>query len=90
MKTQWEWHRVNNDSNGNSRFACHFLPLVRDMQGKGWGIDSLYRLACKRANKLGGRKFHNKQFGGGVVFQVYESLLPDLERRITELQSQEG
>lgn len=89
MTTQWEWHRVNNDTNGNSRFVCHFLPFVRDMAGKGWGTESLYKLACKRANTLGGRKFHNKQFGGGIVFQTYESLLPQLEQRILDLQTQE-
>jgi hypothetical protein len=90
MQTQWEWTRVNNDVNGNGRFACHFLPLVRDMAGKGWGTNSLYKLACKRANKLGGRKYHTKSFGGGVVFQAYSSTLPDLERRILELQTERG
>jgi hypothetical protein len=90
MKAQWEWHRVNNDINGNSRFAVHFLPLVRDMQGKGWGTNSLYQLACKRANKLGGRKFHNKQFGGGIVFQAYESQLPQLENGLLALQENDA
>jgi hypothetical protein len=35
------------------------------------------------ARKLGGRKFHNKQFGGGVVFQAYECQLSDIARRVS-------
>lgn len=30
-----------------------------------------YELAIKNGRKLGGRKFHNKQYGGGIVFQSY-------------------
>jgi hypothetical protein len=32
-----------------------------------------YDLALNRAKKLGGRKFSNKQFGGGIVFQSYNN-----------------
>jgi hypothetical protein len=35
------------------------------------------------ANTLGGKKFHNKQYGGGIVFQCYS--LPDLCKRINEI-----
>jgi hypothetical protein len=89
MQTQWDWTRVNNDTNGNGRFVCHFLPLVQDVT-RPMDLRDLYKLACKRANKLGGRKYHTKSFGGGVVFQAYSSTLPDLERRILELQTEGG
>jgi hypothetical protein len=36
--------------------------------------------ALSKARKIGGKKFHNKQFGGGVVFQCYntESLVNEI------------
>lgn len=39
-----------------------------------------YQLAVKRANKIGGRKYHTRLFGGGIVFQVNN--LNDLARAI--------
>lgn len=67
-----QWHRISNDTNGNPRYVCHFLELLTP-QEKEWRLDtsSKYVTACKRANKIGGRKFHNKQYGGGIVFQSY-------------------
>ena len=64
--------RISNDFCGNPRFVCHFLNLA-----------STYEDALKLAKKLGGRKFHNKQFGGGIVFQSYN--LQDLEKRILKI-----
>jgi hypothetical protein len=81
-----EFTRINNDVNGNPRYVCHFNNLctpseLADYSGD-W-INRRYNNAVKRANKLGGRKFHNKQYGGGIVFQSYN--IDDLERRIKEL-----
>lgn len=65
--------RVKNDINGNPRYVIHFLEL--DVhgpdKGAGYGLSERYAMACKLANKVGGRKFHNKQYGGGIVFQSY-------------------
>lgn len=55
-----EFTRVNNDVNGNPRYVCHFLNIADD-----------YKTAVKLANKIGGRKYHNKQYGGGIIFQSY-------------------
>lgn len=94
-----EFTRVNNDTNGNPRYVCHFLQLLNDAE-RGYSytekikddaglhklklsLDEQYKLAVKKANKLGGRKFHNKQYGGGIVFQSYNIF--DTERRILEL-----
>ncbi len=87
--TKIEFTRINNDVNGNPRYVCHFHDLctpseLADYSGD-W-INRRYAVAVKRANKLGGRKFHNKQYGGGIVFQSYN--IADLERRINELISQ--
>lgn len=49
----------------------------------GMETNLMYQFALKNAKKLGGKKFHNKQYGGGIVFQSYN--IQDTERRINEL-----
>lgn len=68
-----EWTRIKNDVNGNGRIVCHFLNLNTraelDRTGVDWiPTDEKYRLALARAHTIGGRKFNNKQYGGGIVF----------------------
>ena len=67
MKTEIDWTRINNDVNGNPRYVCHFLHFIHQSES---GPGS-YEVAIKRANKIGGRKFHNKQYGGGFRFEVW-------------------
>jgi hypothetical protein len=66
--------RIKNDVNGNPRYVIHFLNLKTDaeLDATPW-IDTSrkYELALARSRKQGGRKFHNKQYGGGIVFQSY-------------------
>lgn len=80
-----EFTRVNNDVNGNPRYVCHYTNFITlaDTQKQGYEMGNDYSIAIKKANKLGGRKFHNKQYGGGIVFQSYN--IEDLARRIKEL-----
>lgn len=71
-----EFTRVNNDVNGNPRYVCHFSNVVTDddrekAKSNAHYLDNLYTVALARAKKYGGRKFHNKQYGGGIVFQSY-------------------
>jgi len=89
--------RVNNDVNGNPRYVCHFSDLltnedeesIRENYGASLSRNPLlftsfcYDEALLKAKKIGGRKFHNKQYGGGIVFQSYN--IQDTERRILEL-----
>ena len=63
--------RIKNDTNGNPRYVCHFLALGTQGAYSGVGLSDRYAAACRLANKIGGRKFHNKQYGGGIVFQSY-------------------
>jgi hypothetical protein len=63
--------RLNNDTNGNPRYVCHFLELINDNECEGMSITNKYNFALQRAKSIGGRKFHNKQYGGGIVFQSY-------------------
>lgn len=97
-KNQIEFTRVNNDVNGNPRYVCHFMELINANE-RGYcyegetfdttkpilklGVSEQYAIAIKKAKKIGGRKFHNKQFGGGIVFQSYN--IADTAKAITEL-----
>ena len=89
-----KWERVNNDVNGNPRFVCHFLNLIVDSDNEEIEIslrnnphlsriEEFYSLASYRAKKLGGRKYHTKSYGGGIVFQSYN--IQETENKIHEL-----
>lgn len=64
--------RIDNDINGNPRYVCHYLNIADN-----------YSEAIKKANSIGGRKYHTKRYGGGVVFQSYN--IEDTAKRITEI-----
>jgi len=85
-----DFTRINNDANGNPRYVCHFLHL--DVYGWQSNIDlsNRYAIACKLANSIGGKKYHNKQYGGGIVFQEYAGCLEALCDRINRLTQREG
>lgn len=67
--------RLKNDINGNPRYVCSWC---------GFGFAS-YDDAIRAANKIGGRKYHNKSFGGGLVFQAYEYKLESINARLSEM-----
>ena len=80
-----DFTRINNDVNGNPRHVCHFLYLdVHGWQSRIW-LSDRYAIACKLANSIGGKKYHNKQYGGGIVFQEYAGCLDSLCERINRL-----
>ena len=60
MITENDFTRINNDVNGNPRYVFHFLELA-----------DKYTDALILAKRIGGKKFHNKQYGGGIVVQSY-------------------
>ena len=78
--TRESFTRVSSDSNGNPRYAIHFLQCLPD-SAEG-SLEARYAEAVRLMNTIGGRKFHNKQFGGGIVFQSYslDSTIEDIER----------
>jgi hypothetical protein len=59
-----DFTKIKHDVNGNPRHVCHFLQFSTD-----------YETALSIAKPLGGKKFHNKQYGGGIVFQEYTGCL---------------
>lgn len=69
LTDQISWTRINNDVNGNPRYVCHYLSFMP------YGSDEpfSYEDALKLAKTIGGRKFHNKQYGGDIVFQSYNT-----------------
>ena len=71
--------RVNNDTFGNPRYVCHFFEFLNSNEKS----VSNYKLAVKRANKLGGKVYRGSDFGGGIVFQCYS--LERLAQRINDL-----
>jgi hypothetical protein len=60
MSESIQFTRIVNDVNGNPRYVCHFLTMA-----------PTYEAAIKLANSIGGRKYHTKGYGGGLVFQSY-------------------
>jgi hypothetical protein len=71
--TEDMFNRVNNDINGNPRYAIHFLNFIPSDYDRKTGIIGLYDfvLSLNKKLSLGGRKYHNKSYGGGLVFQSY-------------------
>lgn len=86
-----ELTKVNHDINGNPRRVVHFLALINEgdriasdhRNGDAFAINTRYEIALDKARKIGGHKFHNKQYGGGIVFQSYND--SELINRICEL-----
>ncbi len=71
VKIDFDYKNIKNDVNGNPRVVIHFLAFADD-----------YADAKVIANKLGGRVYRGKDFGGGFVFQCYE--IKYLAKRIQE------
>lgn len=76
--------RIANDLNGNPRYVIHFLELLtaNERWYSNLDISEKYQLAIKKANKIGGKKYHNKSYGGGIVFQSY-----NLDQLITTIEN---
>lgn len=75
--------RVNNDINGNPRYVVHFLSLLSRHEKNKFDVLEAYAHALGKSRRLGGRKFHNRQYGGGIVFTTYN--LDELARSIAEM-----
>lgn len=75
-----DFTRVNSCKYGNPRYVIHFLKLVSNEERKraeNMGPEFLqwkYEMALKRSRKFGGRKYNNKQYGGGIVFRSVYNL----------------
>lgn len=85
IDTKIEWTKIKHDINGNPRYVCHFLSLntKEELDNRKLAVHEKYELALKRAHKIGGKKYHNKSYGGGIVFQSYS--IDSTERDIAEV-----
>lgn len=77
--------RVNSDVNGNPRYVIHFLNFITDsdtekikedfsiyLERNPFELTSLeYANAVNKARQIGGKKYHTKRYGGGIVFQSF-------------------
>ncbi|MFN8356303.1 MAG: hypothetical protein U0Y10_17730 [Spirosomataceae bacterium] len=79
---KYDFTKINNDANGNPRYVVHFLDLLIPTD-KHHPLEEQYNIAVKRANKIGGKKYHNKSYGGGIVFQSYN--INDLAKKIDKI-----
>lgn len=83
--------RIDNDSNGNPRYVCNHIEVLTNDEASTlsvWvnsknGISKRYARAISKAKTIGGKKYHTKDFGGGLVFQAVN--IKDLENQIKEL-----
>lgn len=82
MNNSISFTRINNDTNGNPRYVCHFLNILNEKE-QNLNINEKYSLAIKKAKSIGGKKYHNKKYGGGLVFQSHN--IETLEKSILEL-----
>lgn len=77
-----ELTRITNDLNGNPRYVVHFLNFLNDEEKTYLNFTQWYEAALKKARKIGGKKYHNKSYGGGIVFQSYNT--DELKQLIAE------
>ena len=68
MITQSDFTSINNNSYGNPRHVIHFLNIPTNETD----ISKMYNEALYKCKPLGGKKFHNKQYGGGIAFSTYD------------------
>ena len=76
--------RVNGDQYGNPRYVAHWHSVLTE---KEYDDKRTYEYAVRKANKVGGRKFHNRQYGGGIVFFGGED---HVIQKVMKLAKQEG
>jgi len=82
MITPNDFDKIDNNTNGNPRFVLHFLNLEKEKDYTK-SLTERYNEALFLAKQVGGKKFHNKQYGGGIVFVSYN--LKDLADKLNNL-----
>jgi len=65
-----DFHRAPSDMYGNPRYVIHWTHFFNEDEPD---AVKTYDNALRRAKQFGGRKSHTKAFGGGIVFQSYNT-----------------
>ena len=80
--------RVNNDVNGNPRYVIHFIHVGDRLKTELGDLIKDYDLYMMSLNASGRgfKKYHNRSYGGGIVFQSYniQSDLNHLENNVND------
>lgn len=90
LVTPNDFKRVKNSSNGNPRYVIHYLKLAK-VTGKFSGSYKClqeYEDTLKSVKQFFSvRKYHNKQYGGGIIFESYniDQLCEKLNKYMEEL-----
>lgn len=82
-----EFTSIRNNTNGNPRYVAHYLNFLTEEESeKRVTLASEYDCAVYRCKAFGGKRFHNKQYGGGIVFCTYdlEGLVNRIQQKIKE------
>lgn len=71
---------VGYDTNGNRRHVVHFLPIYNAIANRtGMSYSALserpYAIALDAMRAIGGKKYHNRKYGGGISFTLDRSQL---------------
>ena len=84
--SSYKLYRAKNDINGNPRHVLHFLDYLSLIgeypENRNNDILALCEYAISHSKKHGGKKYRNKDFGGGIVFCTYSVF--DLVKRIKD------
>ena len=62
-----EFTRLKHDINGNPRYVCSWIVFRT----------KTYNEAVKLANTIGGKKYNNKTFAGGIVFTSFNTAIEE-------------
>ena len=65
--------RINHDVYGNPRYIVHYASISSERDGEG-APNARARVFARflaARNRVGGRRYRGKLFGGGIVFQSY-------------------
>jgi hypothetical protein len=68
LVTHTDFYRIDNSNEMQPRYIIHWLAFARFKTLK---VKS-YEDALRIAKKIGGKRFHNKKFGGGIAFYSWE------------------
>ena len=66
--------RVDSDIYGNPRYIVHYISISSERDGEG-ATDARARVDARFSaamNRVGGKRYRGKWFGGGIVFQSYD------------------
>lgn len=76
-KNEKDFISITNDKYGNARCVCHFLEFIGDKDSN-LPAENLYSLAIARAKLFNGKKYNNKNYGGGIVFDKTEQEMREM------------